>query len=149
MGETVFYQGQYLWFDTFSHSAGLRVHKRGVWNQDIFCSSSVCWRLWLPNSHFHDPNFFCVSLQWLSLEAPAAQVVVVLGAICKHAPNETLTRAGTRLMRVCKLFFSLYHTTPIAFFGENIPGFRPPHSQMRTIKLPDCAAPDEAVALSK
>lgn len=43
MGETVFYQGQYLWFNTFSHPASLRAHKRDVWIQDTFRSSSICW----------------------------------------------------------------------------------------------------------
>lgn len=65
----------------------------------------------LEASHFPDPNLFALSVLWLCLGAPAeTQVVAVLGAVHKHAPGTTLVRTGTRLMQICKLFLSLYHT---------------------------------------
>lgn len=84
------------------------------------------------------PKPYCLSVLWLCLEAPAeTQVVVVLGAIHKCAPDDTLVRGGTRLMHICKLFFSIYHhpRPTHTFFGENVPVACPPRSQMRTIKI--------------
>lgn len=82
------------------------------------------------------PKPFCLFVPLLCLEAPAeAQVVVMLGAIHKPA-DDTQVRAGTKLMHICKLFFSLYHTlhTPLSFW-ENIPVACSPHSQMRSIEI--------------
>lgn len=125
-----------------------RAHKRDAWVGHRFCSSSTCWKL---NSHFPDPNLFALSVLWLCLGAPAeTQVVAVLGAVQKHGPGMTLARTDTRLMYICKLFFSVYlspHTSP--FFGVNIPTARSPHSKRALLELPDFVAPDEAVALSK